>query len=134
MNWIGRSSDVARWIDDERSDLCDHVEADRTLAKTVITEDDTFGPVIRFVCCAFCAENEITERDKELHVCEDCNKSLPRIQGEFWRWYDFYAPQGDEPLFICLTCKNLPTHRNRVTRDREMMEAERGKYYDAFDC
>ena len=41
-----------------------------------------------------------------------------------WRWYDFYAPQGDEPLEICKCCWEAPKHQERMLRDRQNEDAE----------
>jgi hypothetical protein len=35
-----------------------------------------------------------------------------------WKWYDFYAAQGDEPLLLCKECRNGERHKKRVAEDR----------------
>lgn len=51
---------------------------------------------------------------------------VKRKDGAEWRWYDFYAPQGDEAPFICFACRALPKHLARVARDDADRRAEFG--------
>jgi hypothetical protein len=41
-----------------------------------------------------------------------------------WRWYDFYAAQGDEPYYICSLCWELPKHQTRMSNDRYNRQQE----------
>jgi len=133
MNWNSESSDARRWASDERSDLCEHVERDRSLAFRVLCEDDSFGPVARFVACKQCYDESREEARKVHHICDDCGASVAREGGIMWKWFDFYAPQGDEPLFICLTCEESPTHAKRVERDSADYEREMRMYNRGMD-
>jgi hypothetical protein len=51
-----RTQEVSRWLEDDRSDLCQHVRADQMVAYAVLKEDDSFGPVVRMVVCKDCYE------------------------------------------------------------------------------
>jgi len=124
MNWMSKTSDARRWAEDGRSDLCEHVERDRTLAYTVYREDDSFGPVGRYVACKKCADKADEEEAASIYRCDDCGRDVQRRAGRMWRWYDFYAPQGDEPLFICNQCESGPVHTARKRRDREEEQRE----------
>lgn len=68
--------------------------------------------------------------DYETEVCHDCKKPFFKKDGIEWKWYDFYAAQGDEPLSICNQCRKGETHRHRVERDRVDYEEEMGRYDD----
>lgn len=96
---------------------CEHVENGAEVC-TVTAERDGFS---RGGCegechaqCAACVELEWAEPTR----CFDCGKNFPLRDMLQWRWYDFYAPQGDEELPICEGCQVLPVHKNRVLTDR----------------
>lgn len=109
---------------------CEHVENDINLAHALRREMDSFGPVSSFVYCKACDEAiEEGEGNEERH-CHDCKQPVKKKDGVEWRWYDFYAPQGDEPLFVCNGCRDKEPHQNRVRRDREDRDAELGEYDD----
>lgn len=124
MNWLGETSDLKRWLKDDCSDRCEHVDSDPDTAYSVFTEDDSFGPVVRYIVCQPCYVKTKQEENDEKHVCNDCKQSVRRAEGIMWKWYDFYEAQGDEPLFVCLKCTELPRHKDRVARDREADEKE----------
>lgn len=133
MNWFvqkdisGNSRKFKEKISQEDS-CCEHVEADPSVAVSDRTERDSFGIVSRYVCCAKC-EEEAEERDEQvIHTCFDCGKKHAAKDGIAWKWYDFYAPQGDDPLHICNDCCAREKHINRVKRDREDYEAEMDRY------
>lgn len=65
--------------------------------------------------------------DYEDVVCCDCLKTVFVKDTTEWKPYDFYAPQGDEPLCICNECKGAKKHRERVARDRAACDAELGQ-------
>ncbi len=115
--------------DEDFSDsMCEHVEKDRTVAYRVYREDDTFGPVGRHVVCKECFEKE---EDQPFHSpCEDCGQLKPSSEMKSWKWYDYYAPQGDEPLYICVECIKLPKHLERKRRDDEERQKE-DDYYES---
>lgn len=68
--------------------------------------------------------------DYETEVCHDCKKPFFKKDGIEWKWYDFYAAEGDEPLFICNQCRKGEVHRHRVESDRIDYEEEMGRYDD----
>lgn len=68
--------------------------------------------------------------DYETEVCYDCKKPTFKKDGFEWKWYDFYAAQGDEPLFICNQCRKGEVHRHRVENDRRNAEEEEDRYND----
>lgn len=134
MNWNSKFdlSDSRALVSDDRTDRCEHVETDSKLAYIVLAEDDSFGPVLRNVVCKACYDAHTAEEDAELHTCEDCKCTVPRALGVFWRWYDFYAPQGDEPLFVCDKCLTAPKHIERRRKDAAEARAE-DELYRGYD-
>lgn len=119
MNWLGETSDLKRWLKDDCSERCEHVDSDPGTAYSVFTEDDSFGPVLRYIVCRPCYEKAKQEKNDEKHVCHDCGKSVRWAEGNTWKWYDFYAEQGDQPMFLCFACYDAPKHQDRMARDRE---------------
>lgn len=68
---------------------------------------------------------------KEVY-CVDC-KAVAFVKDTVtWRWYDFYAPQGDIPLVICKGCVGSELHHRRVLKDEEMarLENDGDNYHD----
>ena len=59
--------------------------------------------------------------------CDDCKQARARKDTIEWRWYDFYAPQGDEPLVICTECQSKPKHVKRVAKDEADYRYEMGE-------
>lgn len=123
---------VSNFSDKQKQELvdqdtaCKHVEKAVSLAYTLHSEVDSHGPVSTHVNCKECSKKAEEEVENEEHVCHDCKQSVKMKDGYHWKWYDFYAAQGDEPLFICDVCAKEPTHRQRVARDRADYEAEFG--------
>lgn len=102
---------------------CEHVEQDNTLLFVVSYENDSFGSE-GYCMCEACYDAMIAEADEEEVVCYDCKKTVKVKDSIAWKWYDFYAPQGDEPLIICNECRTKEKHIERVRRDREDREEE----------
>jgi hypothetical protein len=109
---------------------CEHAEADINLAQVLRREMDSFGPVSSYVCCQACDTKALEEEDNEERGCRDCKMVVKKKDGIEWKWYDFYAPQGDEAIFICNACKVLPTHLNRVANDDRNRQEELGDDHD----
>jgi len=105
---------------------CEHVETDASLGYIVHTERDSFGIVGTCLLCKACNEAAQEEADNEEHTCVDCKQSVKQKDGIFWKWYDFYAAQGDEALFVCDCCRTQPAHVNRVKRDERERQEEFG--------
>lgn len=122
MNWFTKSV-VAGYTPAQKQKLleqdsgCEHVEQDINLAYVLHSEKDSFGPVGTHLVCKACDDQAEEEEGNEERVCCDCKQTVKRKDGGEWRWYDFYAPQGDVPLFICNPCRSLPKHLQRVARD-----------------
>ena len=125
MNWPVTES-AQGWLDDLRADRWEHVQADPSTAYCTLGENDSFGPVDRYVVCRACAKSAREQEAAEQVRCRDCGGRHARRDGIAWRWYDFYAEQGDEPLQICNGCATQPKHQARVARDRAAYEAEMG--------
>lgn len=129
MNWFvtvnigGQSTDVKK-RQAEQDSSCGHVQKDPSLAVANLKEMDTFGPVGTHVVCAECYDQHLAAKGEETHVCKDCGQVHKASAGIAWRWYDFYAAQGDVALRICNPCRLLPKHQERVRRDREDYEAD----------
>lgn len=137
MNWFTRAivSDKSaahkqKLLDQDGG--CEHVEKDINLAYALRAERDSFGPVSTWLCCKACEEAAEEAEGEVEEVCADCGKTHKAKDGIAWKWYDFYAAQGDEPLQICNECRKAEKHLERVRRDREDYEAEMG-HYDAID-
>lgn len=120
---FARASELAR-----EDGCCEHVEAGAPIF-AVGCEDDSFGPLARIGNCEACYHASVAAHAAEMVVCNDCKKEVPRSQATEWKWWDFYAPQGDEPLVICDQCRKLPKHIERVRADR----ADREETIDAQD-
>ncbi len=112
---------------------CEHAEADASVVAYVRYEKDSFGPVSSYACCAECDKRADEEEDNEIHTCHDCKQDKPQKDGIHWKWYDFYAAQGDEPLFICNCCRKEPKHLKRVEDDRRAHDEEFGSDDDNND-
>ena len=102
---------------------CEHVEKDISLAAYWSAENDSLGRET-YVYCKECWEKAQQEEDEEEECCFDCGKMFPRKDTIAYKWYGFYAPQGDEPLIICKDCKVLPKHLSRLARDRSEREED----------
>lgn len=132
MNWFTRSWVEQRTIEEkkrlaEQDGACEHVEKDAYLAHVVRYEKDSYGIVASWVCCKKCDDKETEREGLETAVCHDCSKSVMKKDSFLWRWYDFYAPQGDIPLRVCNACRHAPKHIERVRRDQEDYEQEFGQ-------
>ena len=90
-------------------------------------EMDSFGPVCIFISCHVCEEANQEAEDNETVHCDDCKQARARKDTIEWRWYDFYAPQGDEPLVICTECQSKPKHVKRVAKDEADYRYEMGE-------
>lgn len=110
---------------------CKHVAKDASLLHVVSYENDSFGKE-GYCMCKECDAQMRAELDAEEVVCEDCGKTYVRCETISWRWYGFYAPQGDEPLVICASCQDGETHKKRLERYRHDAEAD-AEYDDEPD-
>lgn len=106
---------------------CEHVEADPSLLYKISYENDSFGRE-GYCMCQACSEHADAEEDEEEVVCYDCEQTFKKKDTIAWKWYDFYAPQGDEPLTICQACRAAEKHQARVKRDRADYEDEMSRY------
>lgn len=134
MNWFTKSiiapnDDAYKQARLNEDGGCEHVEKDVNLAHAIHREMDSFGTVGSWVCCQPCHEAAKAKEDEETHVCADCKTPVKKKEGFLWRWYDFYAAQGDEPMFICTPCESKSTHVERVRRDNADRAAEFGDSY-----
>lgn len=98
---------------------CEHVTKGTAKAFALFCEDDSFGPVHRYLACKACHDEEKAKDDASIVVCADCRGKKLKSQTRKWRWYDFYAAQGDIPTIICLDCWNKPAHQQRMAEDQE---------------
>lgn len=106
---------------------CDHVENDPSLMFCVSYENDAWGRE-GYCMCQSCTENAEEAEGQEMVTCHDCGQEFQKKDTIEWRWYDFYAPQGDEPLTICEGCRHKETHLERRRRDRADLEEELDQY------
>lgn len=128
MNWNTQETAEAG-LRDPRADRCEHVRENPQLAHTARSERDSFGAVDRVVLCQACADAARDAVAAEKVRCHDCNRDYPRRETISWRWYDFYAPQGDEPLTLCQLCQKSLRHILRVERD----DAARSREMSGYD-
>ena len=131
MNWFTRRTLRGEFSTEEQAKkvvgrfggCCEHVEANPMLAFGVTAENDSFGSE-SYCMCEACWDKMSEEEDEEEHVCFDCNQKFKLKDGVLWKWYDFYAPQGDEPLPICNECSGKEKHLARVRKDRADLKEE----------
>ena len=109
---------------------CDHVVADPSLLVSVSFENDSFGRE-GYCVCEECRQKQQEEEGAEIVCCHDCGQKFPKKETIAWKWYDFYAPQGDEPMIICNGCRTKEQHRERVQSDRQEQQAEE-EYYGRY--
>jgi len=133
MNWfipkVFNTRTICAYLGDDRTERGDHVDQDPSTAFVLEGEQDSFGPVSRYVSCEQCYRDSQEERRKELVRCDDCKLAIPSENVRTWKWYDFYAPQGDEPYHICESCWDAPAHVARMKKDDEERACEE-EYYD----
>ncbi len=125
MNWIVHK--VVKLTEhnvNNADEVCEHLKVGDSAH--MVGEQDSFGPVARFYYCTDCLAVIKEREDAELVLCHDCGEEKPQSEVMAWRWYDFYAPQGDEPLMVCSECRTKPEHLNRVARDKADYEREFG--------
>ena len=103
---------------------CEHCEEDPNQTYAIFREMDSFGLVGEYAVCKDCYDKEVQRQKQETVTCRDCGEEKPRSETSEWRWYDFYAPQGDEPLTICHDCWDKPTHKNRRAQDKRDRDEE----------
>lgn len=130
MNWFTKSfvanvSLSKKQALAQENDCCEHVENDNSQLAVVSYENDSFGRE-GYGMCQACFDKAEEQADEELHTCNDCKSEVPLKKGVMWKWYDFYAAQGDEPLFVCDCCRSLATHQARVKRDQADRDWELG--------
>lgn len=112
--------------------LCEHVKENNDLLYIVVSENDSWGKESTGLCEKCYDENNKSEDEEEV-ICEDCKGEFKKKDTIEWCWYDFYAPQGDEPLIICNSCKSKETHIERVRQDTKDSNEEFGDDYDDED-
>lgn len=132
MNWFTSTLVAHTSIDDKRAKVemwggCEHVQTDPSLLYKVSYENDSFGRE-GYCMCQACSEQAHEEEMNQDVVCRDCDKTVKKKDTIDWKWYDFHAPQGDEPLTICNTCKSATKHQERVARDKFEYEQEMSSY------
>ena len=109
------------------TDFCDHCSED-DLSKAIgfSYEKDSFGYVGTEIVCQECKESQDKEAAKQETCCHDCNNKVKVGETTEWRWYDFYAAQGDTPLVICNNCWGESKHQVRMAKDSHDEAMENG--------
>ena len=107
----------------EGTDFCPHVCAEDT-SKGVgyFFERDSFGYVFTEIVCEECRVAQQKQIDESPCTCDDCKRSFPSKEVWAYKWYDFYAPQGDEPIMVCTECRGAQKHLDRLESDRRNRE------------
>lgn len=135
MNWFTKEN-VANLSSQEKKNRlaqwggCEHVTDNPDLLYTISYENDSMGRE-GYCLCEDCWDKLQEEEEEEVVTCYDCKKPVKVRDSIQWRWYDFYAPQGDEPIIVCNECKVLQKHIDRCEKDRRDYESEFG--YDEDD-
>lgn len=129
MNWFTNAS-VSSLSDEakaskvvELDDLCEHVEADSKKLYRISREHDSMGSE-SYGMCEECWNKAEEYEDNQEDTCHDCHGVFKMKELKEWKWYDFYAPQGDEPLLICESCQQAEKHVERVRKDKADYDAE----------
>lgn len=116
-------------LDHPCSEHCKHILEGQAQAYACFCEDDSFGPLTRYITCQSCHDEAKQEHAEQTTHCNDCKKEVKNTDMRQWRWYDFYAAQGDEPLDICISCWQEPKHQERIRQDKlDAAEEENGWY------
>lgn len=128
MNWFTKSRVAEQSVEQKTKHVvehggCEHVEKDPSKLVVISYENDSFGKE-GYCLCEDCNNAAIEHDNNQLYTCCDCSTRTPLKQGGLWKWYDFYAAQGDRPLFVCNACLVKPKHIDRVQRDRADYEWE----------
>jgi len=117
---------VREMITNPHCEACDHVRENSELAVAIFTEKDSFGPLCWYAVCEECYQKTVKDEDAEVCACHQCKTVMTRGKLYAWKWYDFYAEQGDEPMLLCSTCRNSEQHKERVAEDRRHRKKELG--------
>ena len=130
--WVMTSTPRQEVIDG--ADFCDHVSAeDMCKAVGYGYESDSCGLVAAYICCQECCDAARKQEQEELVTCNDCGQRHPRKNVTAWKWYDFYAAQGDEPIEVCNGCWDQPKHQQRLKKDAQDYAEEFGVEDDLDD-
>lgn len=125
MNWFTNKS-MAK-VTEEIHSKCKHLK-EGDIAHRVSYENDGLGEPESYAMCKVCSDESLLEQNDVEERCRDCGELHKTGDMIKWRPYDFYAPQGDEPLLICNECCGKEKHRCRVEKDRGDFEDEINHY------
>lgn len=121
MNWFTRSIVIGLSLEQKKKLVethggCSHVTDKSEKLYAISYENDSFGREGYCMCknCWDSAEEKEGENDV---VCNDCHRTIKAKDSIEWKWYDFYAPQGDIPLIICKDCEKKEKHIKRKESD-----------------
>ena len=108
----------------EDNSSCCHID-ENSLNKIVgyAYERDSFGEEKYFMCQS-CFDEYLKSDNEELVICHDCGKEVQKQNTISWKWYDYYEPEGLEPLIICTECQNKEKHIKRVADDKAAADYE----------
>lgn len=133
MNWFTKEFVASTTTEAKKADLvtkhggCDHVIENPSLLHVIQYENDSFGRE-GYCCCKACYDAGEKERQEKPTTCHECKQTFPRSETTTWRWYDFYAAQGDEAMVLCKTCYAGPKHQARMEKDRRDADEEHAYY------
>lgn len=113
-------------------DHCEHLTEGAKYYR-MTQENDSFGIVGQYATCEACTQAMEKAAAEEVVVCGDCKQPKPRSQTRQWRWYDFYAAQGDVPYCVCHECWKSPGHQRRMAKDEADRRWEMGEDDDRDD-
>lgn len=136
MNWFTKENVSGLSLEKKQAlsidNPCEHVEKDISLLTWVVKENDSFGSEATGLCKACFDEMKEAEQNEQV-CCQDCKGTVLKKDSIEWRWYDFYAAQGDTPIVVCTVCQKEDKHALRVKNDQRDYEAEFGFSDDEFD-
>ena len=102
-------------VDD--ADYCEHcTKEDLSKAVGYFYERDDSGLVFAHIVCEECRVSCETAAGEQDTTCVDCLQTVKVKDTIDWRWYDFCASSGDEPLIVCKCCQERDVHIARVER------------------
>jgi hypothetical protein len=133
MNWFTKQFATPKLSAEKRAKKvlehggCDHVIQDPNLLYVIQYENDSFGRE-GYCSCQACYEAGQVEAGQRIVTCQECHGEFPKSETMTWRWYDFYAAQGDEAMVLCKTCYAGPKHQARMEKDRQDADEEHAYY------
>lgn len=130
MTWMTKHT--GRVVGENYDSKCDHLEVGQKSAMCVC-ENDGLGAPAEYHFCAKCWEKEKEAEAMETDMCYDCRGTFTNANLVEWKPYDYIPQEDGDPIKICITCQDRPTHINRVDKNKAAYEAEFPDEDDEWD-